>query len=557
MKTAAAIACVLLACGGGKDGDKKGGSTKTVDDDGDPIVEAQLKVPDEPGRSVKVDVPAVPVFELPPPYGDGSRSVKEVRVAGKKLLETELSVTGVVTWVYDCVDANRSPGRTEAETRKMIEDDQTLCERPKFYVGDTIDTPPEHSLWVVEVPRPYTPMELKREFKKKESRDHPRRCDPEGKPADSICPPRKIGDKVVVTGKLALRSGSGEANSDGLLVYARMKNVTTSWVSPRAAPYPDASAAAPPPPPTTPPKPEEPLAVQPGGPMKVKRSLRDKAAALVTEAATASAHAQHDVAIKKYEDALKVWPEHHVAVAGLAVLYAKKKDYVKAARLAEQATKLVPDAGMYRMLRGVYLYESTVANARAEMATAGGGMPTDDYLAEFAKAEQELATAVKLAPHLWRAHFVLGKIHGSAGRTQRAAEAYTQAVTRGASEVGPWVQLAELYRRWDLNDHAIKVAEQGAQVVVGNDVAQLWFSAGSAYFDKKDDAKALQMLTRALELRRDFPQAKFMRGQVYFRRKEFAEARRELEEAAKSGRLIGFYQQQVASMLAEIAAAKP
>ena len=193
----AVLACALVACGGGKDGEKK---DKGRDDDPDPMVDADLKVPDEPGRSVKVNVPAVPAFDVPPPFPDGSRTVREMRVAGQKLLGTEVSVTGFVTWVYDCISANRTPGRTRDETIKMVEADPTLCERQKFYIGDTIDALTETSLWVVEVPRPYTTTELKREFKKPESRTHPRRCDPEGKPADSICPPHKVGDKVTVTG---------------------------------------------------------------------------------------------------------------------------------------------------------------------------------------------------------------------------------------------------------------------------------------------------------------------------------------------------------------------
>ena len=44
----------------------------------------------------------------------------------------------------------------------MIDDDPTMCERAKFYIGDTADTPAEKSLWVVDVPRPYNKLELER-----------------------------------------------------------------------------------------------------------------------------------------------------------------------------------------------------------------------------------------------------------------------------------------------------------------------------------------------------------------------------------------------------------
>jgi hypothetical protein len=47
----------------------------------------------------KVNLPSVPGFELPPPSADGAKSVKELRVKGKKLLDTDVTVKGVVTWV--------------------------------------------------------------------------------------------------------------------------------------------------------------------------------------------------------------------------------------------------------------------------------------------------------------------------------------------------------------------------------------------------------------------------------------------------------------------------
>ena len=41
---------------------------------------------------VKLDLPAVPAFDLPAAPSDGSRTVKELRVKGKKLLDTEVTV---------------------------------------------------------------------------------------------------------------------------------------------------------------------------------------------------------------------------------------------------------------------------------------------------------------------------------------------------------------------------------------------------------------------------------------------------------------------------------
>ncbi|HEX7838490.1 MAG TPA: hypothetical protein VF469_13540 [Kofleriaceae bacterium] len=187
---------------------------------------------------MKLNLPGVPAFDLPAAPSDGSHTVKEMRVKGKKLLESDITVKGVITWAYDCATAIRQPGMSDKDLQKMIEDDPSRCERPKFYVGDTADTPPEKSMWVVEVPRPYYAIELKR-LPKDELRNPPAdRCDPKGDPKKSTCPPYKVGDQVEITGTWKLTSPHTERNSDGLLVYKRMKNVTQSWEAPVIEPKP-------------------------------------------------------------------------------------------------------------------------------------------------------------------------------------------------------------------------------------------------------------------------------------------------------------------------------
>ena len=194
---------------------------------------------------VKVDLPQVPAFDLPPAPGDGSHSVKELRVKGKKLLDTEITVKGVVTWVYDCMTEIRKPGEADKDVQKEIEDDPTKCQRAKFYVGDAANTPPEKSLWVVDVPRPLNKLELKNGPKDQlKSLQHmlpegkwPDRCDPAEKdPKKSVCPPVKVGDTVTITGTWKLSSPHSERNSDGLLVYKKMKDETQTWETPELLP---------------------------------------------------------------------------------------------------------------------------------------------------------------------------------------------------------------------------------------------------------------------------------------------------------------------------------
>lgn len=200
----------------------------------------KLKGPEAEVRKsdVKISLPAVPAFDLPAANADGSHSIKEMRVKGKKLLDSEITVKGIVTWAYHCPTAVRQPGMSDKDVQKMIDEDPTKCERAKFYIGDTADTPAEKSMWVVDVPRPYNKLEIERI--KKPDRTlamNPDRCEPgEKDPTKAICPPYAVGDQVEIVGTWKMASPHSERNSDGLLVYKRMKNLTQGWETPALDP---------------------------------------------------------------------------------------------------------------------------------------------------------------------------------------------------------------------------------------------------------------------------------------------------------------------------------
>ena len=201
---------------------------------------------------VKVDLPAVPTFDLPPPPADGGHTVKELRVKGKKLFDTDITVHAFVTWAYDCPTAIRKPDEKDKDVLKRIEDDPTLCRRPVFYVGDDKTTSVDRSLWVVDVPRPYNKQELKNVQKKDRHEYIDNKCEPSVPKDKSMCPPYAVGDEVIITGSFKTASGHGDSNSDGLLVFKKVKNVTQNYESP--VPPPDAfgsgsGSGAPPPPP--------------------------------------------------------------------------------------------------------------------------------------------------------------------------------------------------------------------------------------------------------------------------------------------------------------------
>jgi hypothetical protein len=183
---------------------------------------------------IKVTVPAVPAFEVPKPNPDGSHTIKEMRVQGQKYLKTDISVRGYVVWAYDCKTAIRQPNEDDAAVQKRIDTDPTLCRRPAFYLSDQPKGAVERALWVVEVPRPPSEAE-KKNLPKEEIKAWP------------AVPPYAVDDEVVVTGTWSTTSPHGENNTEGLLIYRSMKNVTQNWESPPPDPnaLPPATVAPP------------------------------------------------------------------------------------------------------------------------------------------------------------------------------------------------------------------------------------------------------------------------------------------------------------------------
>ncbi|MCA9673978.1 MAG: hypothetical protein H6709_18755 [Kofleriaceae bacterium] len=187
----------------------------------------------EVGRDkITPQLPPVPKFDLPPVGADGSHSVKEMRVKGRRFLDSEVTVKGVVTWIYDCATAVRTAEDTDDSVKKRITEDPTICRKPLFAIADSAGTPLDRSIKVVEVPR--YPTDLEKKVLKDEVKD------------PTLWPPvplLAVGDEVVVKGDWKQRSPHGEADSDGLLVYKSLENTTQQWST-------EAALAALPPPKT-------------------------------------------------------------------------------------------------------------------------------------------------------------------------------------------------------------------------------------------------------------------------------------------------------------------
>ncbi|WP_045119432.1 hypothetical protein [Haliangium ochraceum] len=164
-----------------------------------------------PGNNI--DLPEVPAFDVPGAHPDGTHSVREMRLQSAKHLNTEVQIKGFVVWIYDCVAELQGPDDDVNEIRKMVQEDPTKCQRPHFFLGDTPDTSGERSIWVVEVPRRLREDE-RRLLSRQERANLP------------DVPEVAVGDEVIVTGTWNRESPAGFANSDGLLVYSALENLS-------------------------------------------------------------------------------------------------------------------------------------------------------------------------------------------------------------------------------------------------------------------------------------------------------------------------------------------
>jgi tetratricopeptide (TPR) repeat protein len=453
----------------------------------------------------KVDLPAVPSFELPA-VEPGFHGVRELRVHGRPLQGSEVRVKGYVTSIYDCVAvlAITRPQASHAELLLSIDNDPRQCERPRFYLGDAKGASREASIWVVDVPR----------LPAKPERDAMSPAELAQWPA---VPKLAVGDYLIVTGTWSTRSPHNERNTGGLLIYKALGH---------AVPDPARSTIATPSA-TAPDDPE--IAVVTRAPLRKYISVITRNASVdhlnaCNKAITAQ---QYDAGIAKCEQAIAVWDGNHLAWYGVASAHLARSEWAEARVAAERAVALRPDEAMYQLYYGIALYE----DARAQIEHK---KPDDASALQLSAARDALWRATKRAPELWRAHYYLGRVYGDLDDARRAAEQLTRAIATHPSYRASYLALIELYRRWQYVDQALAVATIGLRSVPPGDARELWFAAGMAYDETHADDQAIAAFTRALAAKPEDKQSKFQRGQVYLRKGDLASAKRDLEDVVKS-----------------------
>lgn len=510
-----------------------------------PVFADDMEKDDLPGPKAEVATgearvqgPAIPPFELPA-MDAGFRGPRELRVRGRPLMGTEVRVKGYVTWIYDCPAALAmvNPEATRAQVMMSIDEDPTLCESAKFYLGDTKETSRDSSIWVVDVPRAPTKSE-RQKLPKAELKAWP------------TVPKISVGDYVTVTGTWGSVS-THEQNTEGLLIYKAFGT---------AAP-PAATAAR-----TTQMRavkdPEIPVVTTVPPRKVVLPDIRNASVDHVNACNKAIVAKRYDAAIAECTKATKIWEGNHLAWYAWASAHMAKTEWSAAKVAAERAVALRPDLAMYQLYYGISLYEAERERVRSEQATRERKKPEsvviNPALMKLTAARDALLRATKLGPDLWRAHYYLGRVYRDQDDPRRAANQFTQTIATHSSYKFGYIALIELYRRWDYTDQALATALIGTANVPESEAAELWFEAGMAYEAKRSEGEAIDAFTRAIAVNPNDVSAKFQRGQLYFRRGEFASARIDLEEVTRSSDPKAASAKPIASqLLAQMTSQKP
>lgn len=230
------VSIVASSCGGAKPG--QGADPGAAVDAGVDVTATLLfgQIEENPPE---VALPARPTFALPV-ADPGFVALRALRVRAGDYLGTDVKVEGYVTWIYDCVEAVRArTKKSRAEVVRSIEADPTQCRRPTIHLGETPGEPPERGTWVVQVPRP--PTKAERKYLPKAELD-----------AWPPVPKFKKGDRVIIRGRFDLQAPGGDANTDGLIIYAGLDHVPAgapSTVSAPTEPPPHPPLPTPPSPP--------------------------------------------------------------------------------------------------------------------------------------------------------------------------------------------------------------------------------------------------------------------------------------------------------------------
>ena len=225
------------------------------------------------------------------------------------------------------------------------------------------------------------------------------------------------------------------------------------------------------------------------------------------------------------------WPGNHRAWYYLGRL-AAGRDWAQAAQRFARAVDGDPAEPMYQMWLGVAVYE------KGDPASAG----------------PHLDRALAGNAGLWRARYYRGRVLRAARQWREAAQELTRAITAHPDFAPTYLELVDLYRRWDYTREAIKIAGIGTQRVTDPVQRQgLWLVLGQAHAAAQNEDAAIEAFDRVIESSPAHAEARALRGLALYRKGDLAGARTDLDATRDAPDLDALTRQAIADALKDIA----
>jgi hypothetical protein len=197
--------------------------------------QSKLNVMVEEGANApRVNLPRVPTIPPPPhpvQYPDGAYSIYGLRHAAARNWTKQVTVRGHVVYVYTPYVPNSRPPRVCREQDRCEE------ERPHIYIADTAsETDPEKRMMVTGYATYQWEIDTARTAAAR-GRPNPQANTPLAQQGLVRTFPTDLleGAQVTVTGSFVRRASNGQADSNGLIEYARH---TTNTPAPPPSPAP-------------------------------------------------------------------------------------------------------------------------------------------------------------------------------------------------------------------------------------------------------------------------------------------------------------------------------
>jgi tetratricopeptide (TPR) repeat protein len=178
------------------------------------------------------------------------------------------------------------------------------------------------------------------------------------------------------------------------------------------------------------------------------------------------------------ERATAIYRDNHRAWYNLGQVREMLKEYESAAEAYGESARVKDDEAMYHYKLGKAFWRASSVSS----------------------AQVSLERALLLNSRLYSAQYCLGQVYEAQGKPKQAAEAWSMAAALNPMFGRPFVDLGNLYIRWDKLSEAVGVLDQGRINVRDRDLlTEIYYSLGIAHGKLGNWDKSIEAHTEAIE----------------------------------------------------------